>query len=769
MEGHPPNENPMPHHTTPPAICLVLSEHLTNAYLGPLTRGAVLSARMHGTALLLYSPLEIRLSRRVIPLGHMPLLPPGADGYIVTPYITDDVVEYCARNGAPVLTFAGVRSGLPAVVPDNRGGARAATEHLLAHGRRRIVHLRGVAASQEAAERLAGYREALEAAGLPFDEALVAAGEFQVLSAEASIDRLLRAGVAFDAVFAANDLGARGAMNALGRAGLRVPDDVAVIGFDDSRLAATLHPPLTSVRQSAFQIGWEAVRVLAAHQRGEPIPPQTLVPTQLITRESCGCRPGATAAREWPAAVAEALGAAHSLVITPAEVVSWSAPLRQALDRGDDVAAALERATHEAAGRGWHVPALRPLLDAWRASVGAAGAETAATAFSLLGRQLDERERRSQHARVRRISASTYVVDVLFEYGVTGGVDAVLRYIVANGPNEALGVQRGPAGQFVAQRVVAGMPDELWEGEAVDFPPPGWLAAGDVLLLMPMDAGPQQQVLLGVIERTEQEHLDLDDLLLRSINTYRSITVLNETLRELDAARSVQLSLLPRDAPRSEDYDIAGAARAARQVGGDLYGYYVRPSGALALALGDVAGKGMPAALLMSACVTALAGVIPAGLAPSLTLSQIHQMLQPSVGRAQNAAVCLAYLDGPRVRLANAGAIAPMLCAATGVRAVDVGGLPLGTPLSEVFAYREVELRLEPGDMLILSSDGIVEAMNERRELYGFERFVQAITAGPRDSAQAMMAHLFADVAAFIGDSEVHDDMAIVVARYCGV
>jgi LacI family transcriptional regulator len=758
----------MPHHTTPPVFCLVLSEHLTNAYLGPLVRGAVLSARAHGCALLLYSPLEIRLSRRVIPLGHMPLLPPGASGYIVTPYVTDDVIEHCARHDAPVVTFAGVRPGLPAVVPDNRAGARAATAHLLAHGRRRIVHLRGVAASQEASERLAGYRDALEAAGLPFDERLVADGEFQVLSAEASIDRLLHAGVPFDAVFAANDLGASGALNALGRAGVRVPEDVAVIGFDDSRLAPTLVPPLSSMRQSAFQIGWEAVRVLAAAQESETIPALTLVPTQLVLRESCGCAPSAAPSQDWPAAVAEALGASHGLIIPPAEVQNWTVPLHRALDAGRDVAGAIERSAQGAAERGWHVPALRQAVEAWHSSRAPSGADTAASALAHLGRLLDERERRAQYARTRRISASTYVVDVLFEYGVSGGVESVLRYVVANGPGEALGVQQGPRGQFLVQRVAAAVPDEFWEGEPAAFPPPGWLGVGDVLLLMPMDAGPQQQVLLGVIERTEHEHLDLDDLLLRSINTYRSITVLNETLRELDAARSVQLSLLPRDAPHSADYDIAGAAKAARQVGGDLYGYYVRPSGALALALGDVAGKGMPAALLMSACVTALAGVIPAGLAPSLTLSQIHQMLQPSVGRAQNAAVCLAYLDGPRVRLANAGAIAPMLCAADGVRPVDVGGLPLGTPLSEVFAYHEVELRLSPGDMLILSSDGIVEAMNERRELYGFERFTLAIAAGPRHGAQAMMAHLFADVAAFVGDAEVHDDMAIVVARYSG-
>ena len=99
------------------------------------------------------------------------------------------------------------------------------------------------------------------------------------------------------------------------------------------------------------------------------------------------------------------------------------------------------------------------------------------------------------------------------------------------------------------------------------------------------------------------------------------------------------------------------------------------------------------------------------------------------------------------------------------MRAVEVGGLPLGTALSAQLPYREVVERLEPGDMLVLSSDGIVEAMNERGELYGFERFAEAIARGPATSA-AMLAHLFADVAAFTGAAVMHDDMAIVVACY---
>jgi hypothetical protein len=215
---------------------------------------------------------------------------------------------------------------------------------------------------------------------------------------------------------------------------------------------------------------------------------------------------------------------------------------------------------------------MRNYLDRWRDQAGAGGAEAASAALSRLAELLDERAQRGQIARTRRVNAATYVVDLLFEYGAADIVEAALSYIISTGPREAVSAQRVAGARLAAQRVEAGAAGAVWEGPLEAFPPHEWLGAGEVLLLMPMDAGPQQQVLLGVIERTEQEHLDLDDMLLRSINTYRSITVLNETLRELDAARSVQLSLLPRDAPRTEDYDITGAARAARHVGGDLYG-----------------------------------------------------------------------------------------------------------------------------------------------------------------------------------------------------
>jgi serine phosphatase RsbU (regulator of sigma subunit) len=146
----------------------------------------------------------------------------------------------------------------------------------------------------------------------------------------------------------------------------------------------------------------------------------------------------------------------------------------------------------------------------------------------------------------------------------------------------------------------------------------------------------------------------------------------------------------------------------------------------------------------------------------------MHQVVQPYMAQGQTAGVCLAYLDGAHVRLANAGAIAPLLRDDAGTRVLELGGLPLGTPLSGRAPYAELALRLTPGDLLILSTDGIVEAADARGELYGFERFRSAIAAGSAGSAGDLLAHLFADVTAFASEREMRDDMTIVVVRYRG-
>lgn len=763
--------------TVPPTLCMVLSEHLTNHYAGPLARGAAYAATALGCRLIIYSLLDINLTSRDLTLDDLPLLPQRVDGYILPGCVVEEVIQYCRGTGAALLTYAGRHPGIPTIGPDNRASARAAVAHLIAHGRRRIVHLLGVVGNGEAEERYAGYRQALADAGIPYDPTLVVPGNFRLGDSQLAVAALLAGGVSFDAIFAANDFSARGALSALESAGRRVPEDVALVGFDDAAGSEVLDPPLTTVRQSAFQIGWDAVVTLDRQQRGARLPDEVAVPIQLVLRESCGCRtwtPGATS--DWEEQLAARLGIGQGPIVQPAEVMAWLAPLDQALDRPDDWIQRFDAAITRARERSWYVHALCDYLPVWRTRHLARRADPNAL-DALINRAKDcfIQSQEARHSRERleredRLNALTYLIDLLRQYQEEQIIEIAMRHLVHSGAHSALTALRSiaPNSTITAQHVHGAAVSQHWQGSIAEFPPASWLAPGDTLLLMPLIGRTQHQGLIGLIERDTLTHIDLDDLVLRSINTYRSIALLNETLRELEIARTVQRSLLPRRVPSCPDYDIAGASYSARQVGGDLYGYYSRPDDQLALAVGDVVGKGMPAALLMSACVTTLAAMIKVGLGPGPTLSQTHQALQPYMGHAQYAAVCLAYLDGPQVRVANAGGMAPLVRDRRSTRVLEASGLPLGTPLSDRQPYGEISVQLDPSDMLILSSDGIVEATNGQGELYGFERFVAAIASGPRENAEMMLVHLFAEVTAFAGEAEMHDDMTIVIARYRG-
>ena len=141
------------------------------------------------------------------------------------------------------------RSALPYVDADNRGGGRQAVEHLIGIGRRTIATIAGPANMCAGIDRLEGYRDALEGAGLPIRKNLVGEGDFFEESGHREMKRLLARRPDIDAVFAASDLMAIGAIRALREAGRKVPDDVAVVGFDDAPIAALTLPQLTTIRQ----------------------------------------------------------------------------------------------------------------------------------------------------------------------------------------------------------------------------------------------------------------------------------------------------------------------------------------------------------------------------------------------------------------------------------------------------------------------------------------------------------------------------------------
>jgi LacI family transcriptional regulator len=176
------------------------------------------------------------------------------------------------------------------VTVDNIHSATMAVEHLLRLGRRRIAHITGHLTITDGQDRLQGYRQALQCADMPVDENLIYPGYFTREYGYIGMKALLKHKP--DAVFAAGDTTAQGALQAIQEAGLRVPDDIAVIGFDDLDIATRTTPPLTTIRQPVQQKGSVAASLLIDVLEGQLHGPQRiLLPTELVIRQSCGAIP----------------------------------------------------------------------------------------------------------------------------------------------------------------------------------------------------------------------------------------------------------------------------------------------------------------------------------------------------------------------------------------------------------------------------------------------------------------------------------------------
>ncbi len=170
---------------------------------------------------------------------------------------------------------------------DNVRAAEIATQHLIQLGRRRIAHIAGILAIADSCDRLVGYRNALRAAGLPIDERLIVESDFNYQTGYRAMQQLLPHKP--DAVFASNDTVAAGALQAIHEAGLRVPDDLSLVGFDDVDVALQTDPPLTTIRQPIRAKGETAARLLVDLINGKLSAPQhVILPTELIVRQSCG-------------------------------------------------------------------------------------------------------------------------------------------------------------------------------------------------------------------------------------------------------------------------------------------------------------------------------------------------------------------------------------------------------------------------------------------------------------------------------------------------
>lgn len=198
-----------------------------------------------------------------------------------------ELEELCGRVATVSVARKLSAGKWPCVLTDNVEGGYRATKYLIDHGHREIAILCGIEKHPDATDRYDGYRKALAEAGIELDSGLVLEGDFTADAGVAGIEKLLDDGRRFTAVFAANDMMAFGARLALYRRGVRVPEDVSLVGFDDQLEAAYMAPPLTTVRQPARRMGAEAVRALMALIEGGEYEPASLS-GELKERESVG-------------------------------------------------------------------------------------------------------------------------------------------------------------------------------------------------------------------------------------------------------------------------------------------------------------------------------------------------------------------------------------------------------------------------------------------------------------------------------------------------
>jgi DNA-binding LacI/PurR family transcriptional regulator len=247
-----------------------------------LLRGAASALAKRQMPLLLMvagTPEERRRITEYVGAGHV-------DGVLlVSSHAGNPVIPSLLRKGVPTIACGaplGFEDQVGYVAADDVGGARAMVRHLVERGRQRIATITGPLDTPGGLKRLEGYRLEL---GEGFDESLVVHGDYTRAGGERAMQALLERRPDVDAVFVASDLMAAGALTTLARSGRRVPEDVAVGGFDDSGLAATLQPPLTTMRQPFERIAHEMVRLLVEVVEGQEIA-AVIVPTTLVVRAS---------------------------------------------------------------------------------------------------------------------------------------------------------------------------------------------------------------------------------------------------------------------------------------------------------------------------------------------------------------------------------------------------------------------------------------------------------------------------------------------------
>jgi phosphoserine phosphatase RsbU/P len=736
--------------------------------------------------------------------------------------VVKDLLE---RLGVRAVVMIGAREpGVPSVTVDNSTGVRMLTRHLIEeHGRRRIAFVGGH--GREAERRFVGYRLGHRDCGLALDERLLIAGDFQFAAGRNAVATLFDGeGSGCDAIVAANDRMALGAMDALSSRGLRVPEDVAVVGFDDIDEARFAIPPLTTVRQPPRQLGVAAVRAVLTRAEGGRMVPDVVLETLPRLRQSCGCFRGARRAdRELavgagqgprgPVAWAHAAAASGPALETSLPM-DWAeqmaAALRADLEdrRGERFLTTVDALVSRATEGGNNVSTWHQPIAALRREVERdLGNETRKLVFaeSIFERAHLLIGEHAERVQGRRRLETEATFRALGELGgdVLTALDrpAIGRALATHLPNlrvssAAIVVhtsEHPPTSEDECRLILAwdrerglrsfaeGVPFRAGQLVPEAAKPPG----RHTLMVQPLCFKDES---LGwcLFEMDPPRALVCDEIP-EQISAALKATVLQERLvaevtkreraerarlqHEIELAAGIQMGILPKSR-RISRLEISASMIPATESGGDYFDILPFEGGGW-IGIGDVAGHGLHAGLVMmmiqsivSATTRKDSRASPADVWAVLN-GVLYENVRMRLGREEHATLTLIRYED-RGRLVFAGAHEDILvyrarrrsCEQIKTQGIWAGILP-EVPAGTI---TDQECALEPGDTILLHSDGITETRNRAREMFGLPRLRASFERGAGLPMDDLRDHIISEVRGFM--AEQIDDMTLVALRY---
>jgi sigma-B regulation protein RsbU (phosphoserine phosphatase) len=722
----------------------------------------------------------------------------------------------------PMCAITAMVERLSSVCTDNVRSMRDAVSHLIdVHGARRIGFIRGPRVNVEAELRYDGYRRALAEHSLTLDLGLVLDGDFS----EASGSRVIRdlgidGSVPFEALVAANDSMAIGALSELSRRGVRVPEKLLMVSFDDTPEGRWGKPSLTTVRQSLHTLANVALDQVLRQLGGEKPEPLTLVPGEIVVRESCGCRSAQDTAREGrpsreppeaggPDAVERLAAAIAPIAPSGSEQLDsgWRHRLAESAALGNadagHITAVVGDLLERAAASG------RELGD-WQRVVSALRFELPAPAREELEPELlrtrvligDVAERQQASHRIHSeamlqhtIGSGSAILGSFSEPGIFGAL--ARRFPLLSLPGclvtayepgrewppresrlvfayrEGQRVELAEQGQRFATKQLA--PEGMFSSSPITVLVAPLFFADNAIGLVLFQLGPPQGQIYEWLR--EQISVALEGArLIRRVDeeiAERQRAERQRLAHELKLAARIQASVLPEQI-EVVGLDISASMLPATEVGGDCYDVLPFEGGAW-LSIGDVAGHGLGPGVVMMMLQTSVAAVLRTtpGISPSAALGIVNAVMFDNVklrlGQGEHATLMLLrYESHGRLLFAGAHEEPIIFRARTGrTEILPAPGLWIGIRPDVTGQMPESECQLEAGDVLLLYTDGAVEAMNAQRKQYGVERLAAELEKMHAAPVEAIREHLLHSVEAWM--DKQRDDISLVVARQRGV